>query len=175
MVFFVVSLVLRSWRFTLAAIPPNLLPVAVVLGAMGLSGIRLDIATVTIAAVVLGIVVDDTVHILYRLRRELQAGRPVEEAMRRVARASGTAVVSSSIVFCAGFLVVAMAGAYSIANVGLLTATAVAAALVTDLVMLPAIVSYLFGRHQESTAAHGTSANSGGRSPAAAGHSGGLT
>ncbi|MDH3217275.1 MAG: efflux RND transporter permease subunit [Candidatus Krumholzibacteria bacterium] len=153
MVFLVIAIVLRSWRFTLVAIPPNLLPVAVVLGVMGFARIQLDIATVTVAAVVLGIIVDDTVHILYRLRRELADGRSLEAAMRSVARASGVAVFSTSIVFFCGFLIIALAGTTAVANPGLLTAVAVFAALVTDLALLPAFASYLFGKRSGAGAA----------------------
>ena len=148
MVFLVIALVLRSWRYALAAIPPNLLPVALVLGVMGFSGVRLDIATVTVAAVVLGIIVDDSVHVLYGLRRELAAGRSFENAIRKVARAAGVAVVSTSFVFAAGFFVIALAGSNAVANPGLLTTVAVVAALVMDLVMLPAFASFLFQNQQ---------------------------
>jgi predicted RND superfamily exporter protein len=142
-IFGVVWIILRSWRLTLAAVPPNLVPIAVTAGVMGLVGIRLDIATVTIAAVVLGIIVDDTVYVLYRFRRELAQGSSFEDAVREVARASGVAVVSTSIIFCVGFLVVAFAGASSISSVGLLTAVAIAAALLGDLLLLPALASFL--------------------------------
>jgi predicted RND superfamily exporter protein len=110
-------------------------------------------ATVTVAAVALGIIVDDTVHILYRLRRELAEGRSLEEAMRRVAHASGVAVLSTSIVLFAGFLIMASAGTSAVANPGRLTAVAVFAALVTDLALLPAFASFVFEgrRRKEST------------------------
>jgi predicted RND superfamily exporter protein len=143
-VFGVVWIILRSWRLTLASIPPNLIPIALTAGFMGLAGIRLDIATVTIAAVVLGIIVDDTVYMLHRMRRELREGKTIEGAIREVARASGVAVVSTSIIFCVGFGVVAFAGAKSIANVGLLTAVAIAAALFGDMLLLPALASVMF-------------------------------
>ena len=148
MVFLVVSLVLRSWRFALIAIPPNLLPVVILLGVMGIVGIKLDIATVTVAAVVLGVIVDDTIHILHRLRRELAAGADLDTAMRAVARASGLAVVSTSLVFAAGFFVISLAGSDAVGNSGLLIAVAVLAALVTDLMLLPAFVSFLFARRR---------------------------
>lgn len=146
-VFVLVAWVLRSWRLTLAAVAPNLLPVTMVLGVMGGAGIRLDVATVTIAAAILGIVVDDTVHILYRLRRALPVADSLEEAMSAVARESGVAVVTTSFIFCAGFSVVALASVRSVALVGLLTTVGVASALVTDVLLLPVIVSLLFGGH----------------------------
>ncbi len=149
MVFLVVLIVLRSWRYTLVAIPPNLLPAALVLGVMGFVGIRLDIATVSVDAVVRGLVVDDTVHVLHRLRRELTAGRPFEDSVREVARASGVAIVSTSFVFAAGFLVIAFAGSAAIANPGLLIAIAVITALAAELLMLPAFASFVFQRQKE--------------------------
>lgn len=148
-VFGVVFFILRSWRLTLATIPPNLAPIALTAGFMGLVGIRLDIATVTIAAVVLGIIVDDTVYMLYSMRRKLGEGKSVEQAVREVARASGVAVVSTSIIFCVGFGVIAFAKASSIANVGLLTAVAIAVALAGDMFLLPALASVMLGRRSD--------------------------
>jgi predicted RND superfamily exporter protein len=144
MVFLVISSVLRSWKFALVAIPPNLLPVAILLGVMGFAGIQLDIATVTVAAVVLGVIVDDTVHMLHRLRRELATGADLDTAMRAVARASGLAVVSTSLVFVAGFLVISLAASDAVGRSGLLIAIAVLSALITDLFLLPAFISFLF-------------------------------
>jgi predicted RND superfamily exporter protein len=151
LVFLVVALVLRSWRFAVAAIPPNLLPIGILLAVMGFGGIRLDIATVTVAAVVLGVIVDDTVHLLHRLRRELHDGNTIDVAMRRVARASGLAVVSTSLVFAAGFFVISLAASDAVGNSGLLMTVAVLAALATDLLLLPAFVSLLFAHKRGST------------------------
>ena len=147
-VILIVTIVLGSWRYAIVAIPPNLLPVAVVLGVMGFAGIRLDLATVTVAAVVMGVIVDDSVHVLYRLRRELERGASFEQSIASVARASGVAVVSTSLVFTAGFLVIALAASDAVANPGLLTAVAVVSALVTDLLLLPAFASFLFGERR---------------------------
>jgi predicted RND superfamily exporter protein len=145
LVFAILAVVLGSWRYLLVAMPANLLPVGIVLGTMGTAGIRLDLATVTVAAVVLGIIVDDSVHILYRLRRELIEGRPLEDAVRDVARGSGVAIVSTSFVFAAGFLVIAFATSDAVALPGLLTAVAVVAALLSDLIVLPAFATFVFG------------------------------
>lgn len=149
-VFLLVGVVLRSWRYTLVAIPTNLLPVGIVLGVMGFAGIRLDVATVTIAAAVLGIVVDDTVHILYRLKRAMRQGLSLEAAFRAIARSSGVAVVFTSFIFCAGFGVIALAQVKSVAYVGLLTAVAVAGALIMDLMLVPALSSYVLDKRRVS-------------------------
>ena len=99
-----------------------------------------------------GVIVDDSVHILYRLRRELARGRSFEESIAHVARGSGVAVVSTSLVFAAGFLVIALAGSDAVANPGLLTAVAVVAALLTDILLLPAFASFLLAQPEATQA-----------------------
>jgi hypothetical protein len=77
---------MRSWRRILLALPANAVPVALTLGLMGLSGIPLDVASATIATVILGLVVDDTVHIL-----KPTAGKGLHGSLRVAAgRAGGT-------------------------------------------------------------------------------------
>jgi hypothetical protein len=142
-VFLLVAIVLRDWRLTLLAIPTNLLPVAIVLGTMGFLGIHLDIATVTIAAAVLGIVVDDTLHMLYGLKRQLREGASLADAFAQVSRTSGVAIVSTTVVFALGFGVIGLASVKSVAYVGLLTAIAVSSALIVDLILLPALATLM--------------------------------
>ena len=70
-VFGVIFIVFRSWRFGLLTIVPNVLPVVAVLGVMGYLGISMNIATVMVASVALGVVDDDTIHFINRYRREI--------------------------------------------------------------------------------------------------------
>ena len=71
--FGVIFLVFRSFRFGLLTIGPNLLPVLAVLGVMGYLDISMNVATVMVASVALGIVDDDTIHFINRYRREAAA------------------------------------------------------------------------------------------------------
>jgi uncharacterized protein len=137
-VFLVLGLLLRSPRLVLAAVPPNLFAVALVFGVMGWLGIPLDIATATVGAIVLGIAVDDTVHYLHRYRAAEQAGEP-DPAVAALAGA-GPAMVLTSVVLVLGLAVLMAAGSLSIAYFGLLTALAVTAALLADLILLPTLV-----------------------------------
>ena len=73
-VFGVIFIVFRSFRFGILTIVPNLLPVVAVLGVMGYLGITLNIATVMVASVALGVVDDDTIHFINRYRREVASG-----------------------------------------------------------------------------------------------------
>ncbi len=140
-VFVLVGLICRSAKLAALAVIPNCLPVALVLGLMGLTGIRLDVATVVIAAVALGIAVDDTVHFLFRFRRELlENGGDHERAAEVAVRTAGAAMLGTTVTLTAGFAVMALAGIKSIVFFGALTAFTMVAALAGDLLLLPAFL-----------------------------------
>jgi predicted RND superfamily exporter protein len=148
-VFAMVGLLLRSLPLTLAAMPTNLFPVALVFGIMGWTGIPLDIATATIGAIVLGIAVDDTIHFLFRYRAERQAGLSREEAVGRTYRATGRAVVFASMVLAIGFAVLATSSSQSIAYFGIVASLSIVGAMLADLFLLPVLL--LFGRKEVQT------------------------
>ncbi len=143
-IFALIALLFRSIRLAALAVPANLLPVLVTLGAMGLLGVRLDVATVTIAAVVLGLVVDDTVQFLYRLRHELQRSPDDPDAGVRAAVGSvGRSLAITTVVLCLGFSVLGLAQIKSVIWFGLLISLAMGTALIADLLVLPALVGLL--------------------------------
>lgn len=131
------GLALRSVRRVALAVPANLFPVLLTLGLMGLTGIPLDVATATIATVILGLVVDDTVHML----RPTADGTIVNlsDSLRAAARKSGGTLLITSIILALGFLVLGLAEIRSIAWFGFLTSFATAIAIMTDLMLLPAL------------------------------------
>lgn len=136
LVFGALALAFRSLPRMLLALPANLLPVAATLGLMGWTGIPLDIATVTIASVLLGLVVDDTVHLLWpRDQRALRAG--IGESARR----AGGSLVLTTAVLCGGFLLLGLADIRSVAWFGRLGAFAALSALATDLLLLPSLAT----------------------------------
>jgi uncharacterized protein len=137
-VFLVLALLLRSVRTVLVAVPPNLFAVAAVFGVMGWAGIPLDIATATVGAIVLGIAVDDTVHFLHRYQAARAAGAP--EPVVDALTGAGPALLSTSVVLAVGLAVLTAAGSLSIVYFGLLTALAVTAALLADLLLLPTLL-----------------------------------
>jgi predicted RND superfamily exporter protein len=143
-VFALIAILFRSVRLAALAVPANLLPVLVTLGAMGLLGVRLDVATVTIAAVVMGLVVDDTVQFLYRLRHELRLTPDDPEAGVRAAVGSvGRSLAITTVVLCLGFSVLGLAQIKSVIWFGLLISLAMGTALVADLLVLPALIALL--------------------------------
>ena len=128
---------MRSLRRVALAIPANLFPVLLTLGLMGLTGIPLDVATATIATVILGLVVDDTVHIL---RQPVDGTKlRLSDSLLDSSRRSGGTLLITSVILALGFLILGLAEIRSIAWFGFLTSFAMAVAIITDLMLLPAL------------------------------------
>lgn len=142
-IFAAVGILFRSLRMAVLSIPANLLPVLMTLGLMGLIGIRLDVATVTIAAIVLGLVVDDTIHFLYRYRHERIRASSELEAVKSTVRKVGRPMTITTIVLGLGFSVLGFAAVKSVAYFGLLLAFALLSALFSDLLIVPALIVLL--------------------------------
>jgi predicted RND superfamily exporter protein len=132
------GMLLRSARLALFSMIPNFLPILCGIGFMSAVGIPLDPGTVMIGSIALGLVVDDTVHFMVRLRRRMHAGDGIDAAVANTVRVAGRPIVITSVVLIAGFLVLMMASFTPNFNFGLVTALVVALALVADLAVLPA-------------------------------------
>ena len=97
-VFGVIFLVFRSARFGVLAIVANTFPVLAILGFMGWLGITLNIATIMVASVALGVVDDDTIHFINRYRREAEEGATTEEAIETATIHEGRASLTTAII-----------------------------------------------------------------------------
>jgi len=140
-IFVLMVAVMRSLKLGALSVMPNVFPIFLTLGVMGIAGIHLDLATVTIAAVVIGIVVDDTIHFLYRYRSELRSnGGDHELAAERTCATAGSAMTATTMILAAGFLTLCLAGVKSVIYFGLLTSIAMVAGLLGDLIILPALL-----------------------------------
>lgn len=144
---FIFLLVMLRGKFllSLAAFLTNLLPVLLILGVMGLADIPLDIATSLIAAVVLGITIDDTIHFVYHYyldRDKLPHRKNMEMTIRQV----GKAIFITSLLLACGFGLMAFASAVPVRYFGILIATAVSGALLSFTTFLPALMDVIFYR-----------------------------
>ncbi len=157
MIFVMIGVAFRSLRAALLAIPANVLPVLIILGVMGYAGIRLDVATVTIASVVLGLVVDDTVHVLHQLHHEYSLRRDHTAAVRATLDTTGRAILITTCVLVLGFSVFALAEIKSVIWFGLLISLGLVSGVIADLVLMPALVVWLRPRLSPAGAAHGIS------------------
>ncbi len=130
----------RSLFVSLVAIVPNLLAAAIVLGVMGLAGIPLDIMTITIAAITVGMGVDNSIHYIHRFKRELQWDGNYQAAMHRSHRTIGRALTYTAVTVIMGFSVLAFSNFIPSIYFGLLTSLAMTTALVGSLTLLPALI-----------------------------------
>jgi predicted RND superfamily exporter protein len=161
-VFGVIFLVFRSLRFGLLTIAPNLLPVLAVLGVMGYLDISMNIATVMVASVALGIVDDDTIHFINRYRREIAAGATTDEAIETATAHEGRASLTTAIINSAGYAVLLLSEYKPTAWFGGLLALTMVTAFIAEVTILPATIKVLprvFGadalrRHRSIAAAH---------------------
>jgi predicted RND superfamily exporter protein len=139
-IFLLITVGLRSPRLGAVAMIPNLLPVLVFFGVLGLGAAPLSLPTSLIGCIALGIAIDDTVHFLVRYRAERDRGADPQEAALRCGRRIGRPIAITSIMLVLGFLVVAFSGFATLREFGLLTAVTMAICLVTDLILLPALL-----------------------------------
>ena len=136
----ILALLWRSLRLALLALAINLVAVGLVLGFAGWLGVKLNSVTVMVAAISLGIAVDDSVHLLTHWRELRRAGRSAEEALAESLQVKARPIISSSLVLLGIFLVFRLSSFSPVEDFGLLAAGAFAAALVSVLLLLPVLV-----------------------------------
>ncbi len=129
-----------SAKVGLVAMVPNVFPVLVTFGVMGLAGIPLDVDTLIIAPIVIGIAVDDTIHFLTHYRTEYLETSSVTASIRRSLREVGQAITFTSVILIVGFLALLFSVHQGLSNFGVLAAVAFSSALLADLLLLPALL-----------------------------------
>ena len=130
----------RSFALAAVAIAPNLLAAGLVLGFMGWIGIPLDMMTITIAAISVGIAVDNTIHYIVRFKREFKHDRRYVQTIQRCHGSIGKAMYYTSVTIIAGFSILSLSNFVPTIYFGLLTGLAMFAALVASLTLLPSLL-----------------------------------
>ena len=133
----------RSLTISLIAIFPNLLSIGVVLGFMGWMGIPLDMMTITIAAISVGIAVDNTIHYLHRFQREFNKDRHYVKTMHRCHGSIGYAMYYTSLTIMIGFSILVLSNFIPTIYFGLLTGLAMLIALIAALTLLPQLIVWI--------------------------------
>ncbi|MFH5803008.1 RND family transporter [Alienimonas sp. DA493] len=149
-IFAVIGLLFRSVRAGLIAMIPNLTPLILTLGYMRLRGLDLNAGNAIVFAVGLGVAVDDTIHFLARFREERTAGRSVSESVAGALAASGRAIVLTSGLILAGLSVLLWSEFVPTRRFAELTCVTLFAALIGDLVLLPAALTLFWKRRDVS-------------------------
>ncbi|MEQ8427023.1 MAG: MMPL family transporter [Gammaproteobacteria bacterium] len=139
-IFLMFLLLFRDLSLAAIAIVPNLFSAVIILGLMGILGIPLDMMTITIAAITIGISVDNTIHYIHRLQREYPKDHDYLATIQRCHGSIGKAMYYTSLAIMFGFAILALSNFIPTIYFGLLTGFAMFVALVGDLLLLPAII-----------------------------------
>lgn len=135
------ALLFRDVRVALLALPPNVLPLVLCLGLMALLGWSLNPTSGVVFCIALGIAVDDTLHLVMRIREENAHGHFGAPARKRALLGTGRALILTSLILGLGFAVNALSSFPVNRTLGVLGASAIASALLFDMLLLPALLS----------------------------------
>lgn len=141
----------HSLTIAIIAILPNMLAAGVVLGGMGLAGIPLDMMTITIAAITVGVGVDHAIHYLYRFRNEFSQRKSYVDSMHASHGSIGRAMYYTAVIIIVGFSILALSEFIPSIYFGLLTALAMFAAILGSLTLLPKLILMTkpFGKEED--------------------------
>ena len=133
----------RSFRLAVIGIAPNLLAAAIILGIMGWARIPLDMMTITIASITLGIAVDNSIHYIYRFRSEIGRIGDYVKTLHYCHANIGRAIFYTAITIIAGFSILILSNFLPTIFFGVFTALGMAIALLASLTLLPRLILWL--------------------------------
>ena len=136
----ILLLVLRSGSLGVISLVPNLVPLLMTFGLWGYFVEDLNLAGAMTGIIAFGIIVDDTVHFMLKYELARSRGSSPGDAVRQTFSTVGPALVTTTIVLCAGFLVLTFSGFLTTWTAGLMVSLAVFLALMSDLLLLPAML-----------------------------------
>ena len=148
--------VFRSLRIAIIAIFPNVLAISCVLGVMGWLGIPLDMMTITIAAIGVGLADDDTIHYIHRFKHEVEATGSYRTALHRSHDSIGHAIYYTTVTLAIGFSILSLSNFVPTIYFGLLTVVAITMALLASLTVLPQLLVVIkpYGKEPKANEDH---------------------
>lgn len=141
-IFVMMTVAFRSVRIGLISLLPNIFPIVLVIGAMGWSGLRVNIATAMIASVSMGLTVDSTIHYISAYRRHRRT-MGVFDALRASHQGVGRALVFANIALMIGFYVLTLSEFIPLVYFGMLLSVAMFGGLLADLILLPLLLRWV--------------------------------
>jgi predicted RND superfamily exporter protein len=134
------TILFRAVRLSIATIVPNMVAAGLILGLMGWIGIPLDIMTITISAISIGIGVDDSIHYVHRFREEYAIDQDYWAAVKRSHNSIGHALYYTTVTVVLGFSILALSNFIPTIYFGLLSGLAMTTALIANLMLLPILI-----------------------------------
>ena len=139
----IMAFLFKNVRMVFISLIPNVLPLIMVAGIMGFTGIDIKSSTAVIFTIAFGIAVDDSIHYMARLRVEMKRGLTLDEALNIATRKTGKAIIVTSLILLAGFGTLLTSVFSSTVYMGLLVCLTVFGALLADLVLLPSLFYWI--------------------------------
>jgi len=139
-IFLMFMVLFKSVMLSIIGIIPNLLAATFVLGLMGLINLPLDMMTITIAAIAIGIAVDNSIHYIYRFREEYESTKDYKLSLYKSHNSIGRAIFFTSITIIFGFSILVLSNFVPTIIFGLLTGLAMLVALLAVLTLLPKLI-----------------------------------
>ena len=136
-------IVFRSFRIGLAAMIPNIFPVVIAGSVMGFLGVPLEFVTMTIAPMIMGLAVDDTIHLIFHLKNAMQDSDDYSRIIADTFKTVGSAITETTIILCITFLVFTASRINSIINMGVISFAGMMAAYLSDIFITPVIIRRL--------------------------------
>ncbi|RZB30431.1 MAG: uncharacterized protein SRB1_02711 [Desulfobacteraceae bacterium Eth-SRB1] len=140
-IFVIMSVMFLNMKAGFLSLIPNLIPVAVNFGIMGIFSIPLNVGTAMVAVIAIGISVDDTIHFMTRYNTEMHKTKEQEQALRICLKTELQPVFSTSIALALGFAVLAFSNFVAIIHFGILSAIVMLVAFLNDMLITPILLS----------------------------------
>ena len=147
----IIGFVYRSGRILIISIITNVLPLVVIAGYMGFTGVELKTSTSIIFTIAFGIAVDDTIHFLGKFKYELMKGKGKLYALKRSYLTTGKAMILTTLILSSGFLLLVFSSFLGTFYMGLLLCITFVVALVADLTLLPVLLLLFYKEKPKST------------------------
>ena len=142
-IFLMFFILFRNIAISLIGIVPNFLAAFFILGIIGLLGIPLDMMTITIAAITIGIAVDNSIHYIYRFREEFKKINNYNKTLDRCHNTVGIAILNTSITIVFGFSILVLSNFIPTIYFGVFTGIAMLLAMISVLNIITKINSYI--------------------------------
>ena len=139
-IFIMFMILFKNLKLAIIGVMPNFIAAFFILGIIGLVGIPLDMMTITIAAITIGIAVDNSIHYIYRFKEEYLKNNNYKETLRLCHSTVGVAILNTSITIVFGFSILVFSNFIPTIYFGVFTGLAMLFAMISVLTLLPALI-----------------------------------
>jgi predicted RND superfamily exporter protein len=145
LIILILMILVGSFRIGMISILPNLLPIALAMYVMVLIGWPINMSTIMVGAIAMGLVVDDSLHFLYQVKKEFVASGDIRFSIRTTLRTVGPALVMTTVIFTSSMLVELGSSIFPVFAFGATMAMIAVFALLSDILIAPALLTLVYG------------------------------